>query len=160
MRIIKDGDIVADEWRHVADDEALPDGRISVSLKRWREERDVLAGRGAPLGLRLAAHEAVEEIAGELGQFELIVLDMVQFTDGRVFSQARLLRERWNFAGEVRVRGDFIRDQIFFLSRVGVNAFEFPDGTDLDSMRRALGEFSVTYQAAADRRDPLYRRRR
>jgi uncharacterized protein (DUF934 family) len=159
MEVIKDGEIAINEWQHVADDEALPEGKATLSLKRWREEKDGLTGRGTPLGLRLTAADIVEEIVEALRQFDLIVLDMTQFTDGRVFSQARLLRERFGFTGELRVRGDFIRDQMFFLSRVGVNAFEFPEGTDLENMRRALGEFSVAYQAATDVRDPLYRRR-
>jgi uncharacterized protein (DUF934 family) len=159
MGVIKDGEIAADDWRHVADDESLPEGKATVSLKRWREEQDDLIERAAPLGLRLSAADAVEDIAEDLRHFDTIVLDMTQFTDGRVFSQARLLRERFGFTGELRVRGDFIRDQIFFLSRVGVNAFEFPEGTDLEDMRRAFAEFSVRYQAATDVCDPLYRRR-
>lgn len=160
MAIIKDGSIVGgDEWRHVADDEALPEGNVTVSLKRWQAEKDTLAGRAAPLGLRLAAADSIESILGDLGRFGVIVFDMAHFTDGRVFTQARLLRERHGYQGELRARGDFLRDQMFFLHRMGVNAFEFPEGTDLDDRLVAFREFSVTYQTGADEPLPLYRRR-
>jgi uncharacterized protein (DUF934 family) len=159
MAIIKDGRITGNDWRHAADDEMLPEGNITVSLKRWQAEKDSLAGRNAPLGLRLAAADAPEAVAGDLGHFGLVVFDMAHFTDGRVFSKARLLRERFGFSGELRARGDFLRDQMFFLARVGVNAFEFPEGADLEDKLRAFGEFSVTYQAGVDDPRPLYRRR-
>lgn len=159
MALIKDGGIIGDDWRHAADDEVLPEGKATVSLKRWLAERDILLEHGAPLGLRLGAADPVETVAPDLGCFEVVVLDMAHFTDGRAFSQARLLRERYGYAGELRARGDFLRDQMFFLARVGVNAFEFPEGTDLEDKLRAFGEFSVTYQAASDDPRPLYRRR-
>lgn len=159
MAIIKDGGIVGDDWRHVEDGAALPEGKATVSLKRWQAEKADLAGRAAPLGIRMGPADAPEDLAGDLDRFALIVFDVAQFTDGRVFSQARLLRERYGYKGELRARGLFLRDQIFFLARVGVNAFEFPEGTDLEDMLHAFGEFTVTYQAAADIREPLYRRR-
>jgi uncharacterized protein (DUF934 family) len=159
MAIIKDGKIAGNDWRHVADDESLPESNVSVSLKRWKAEKDSLTVRNAPLGLRLNASDAPEEIADDLKHFGLIVLEMAQFADGRVFTQAALLRERYGFIGELRVRGDFLRDQMFYLARVGVNAFEFADGVNLEEMLPALGEFTVKYQAAVDVREPLYRRR-
>ncbi|MGZ8244086.1 DUF934 domain-containing protein [Methylomagnum sp.] len=159
MAVIKDGNITGNDWRHAADDEALPEGNATVSLKRWLAEQDSLAGRPAPLGLRLTAADAIEGILGDLGRFGVIVFDMAHFTDGRVFSQARLLRERHGYAGELRARGDFLRDQMFFLHRVGVNAFEFPEGADLENMLHAFREFSVTYQTGADEPLPLHRRR-
>lgn len=159
MAVIKDGGIIGNDWRHVADEDPLPEGNATVSLERWQAGKADLAGRKAPLGVRLAPADAPEDLAEDLDRFGLIVFDIAQFTDGRVFSQARLLRERYGFQGELRARGHFIRDQMFFLARVGVNAFEFPEGTDLEDMLHAFGEFTVTYQAAADVREPLYRRR-
>lgn len=159
MVIIKDGRIDGDDWRHLADDEALPAGKVTVSLSRWRAERDSLIQSGATLGVRLKAADPPEDIAGDLGHFSLIVLDMAHFTDGRVFSQARLLRERHGYAKELRARGDFLRDQMFFLKRMGVDAFELPEGVDPEELLPAFDEFSVVYQAATDIREPLYRRR-
>ena len=159
MAIIKNGAISANEWRHAADDEALPAGGASVSVQRWKAEKNNLLARNAPLGVRLAASDAPEDIAEDLQRLELVVLEMAHFADGRVFSTARLLRERYGYAGEIRAKGDFLRDQMFHLSRVGVNAFEFAEGVDLEAMLPAFAEFSVTYQPAADEPRPLYRRR-
>ncbi|SMF96700.1 Uncharacterized conserved protein, DUF934 family [Methylomagnum ishizawai] len=158
MAIIKHGGIIPDDWRHIADDEALPPGKASVSLKRWQAEKSELSGH-AGLGVRLEAADAPEDIAADLARFDLIVLELAHFADGRVFSQARLLRERFGYAGELRARGDFLRDQMFYLARVGIDAFELAEGVDPAKWLPALTEFSVTYQAAVDNPLPLYRRR-
>ena len=159
MTVIKDGAIAANGWTHVADGEALPAGAITVSLQRWQAEKAQLLPRRQTAGVRLMAADDPETLKDDLPHLGLIVLDMAAFSDGRVFSQARLLRERFGYTGELRARGDFLRDQMFFLARVGVNAFEFPGNTDLEDRLKAFQEFSVTYQAAADNREPLYRRR-
>jgi uncharacterized protein (DUF934 family) len=160
MEIIKDGHIVANDWRHLNDDEILPEQAVTVSLPRWNSEKDRLLGCGVPLGLRLNSEDKLEEIADDLKYFSIIVLEFRQFTDGRSFSLARLLRDRYGFDGELRARGDFIRDQMFFLSRVGVNAFEPSNSSNLREMLPALQEFTVKYQAASDIKEPLYRRRK
>jgi len=160
MEIIKDGHIVANDWRHLSDDEILPEQAITVSLPRWKSEKDRLLACGVPLGLRLNSDDSLEEVADEIKHFSIIVLEFRHFTDGRSFSLARLLRDRYGFDGELRARGDFIRDQMFFLSRVGVNAFEPAGSVSLQELLPALQEFTVKYQAAADVKEPLYRRSR
>ncbi|MDD1649357.1 MAG: DUF934 domain-containing protein [Methylococcaceae bacterium] len=159
MTVIKDAQGIDNFWTHIDDDALLPSGAITVSLKRWMRERDDLLRRDEAVGVRLAPSDAPETLGEDLPALPLIVLDMAPFTDGRSFTQARILRERLGFAGELRALGDFLRDQIFFLGRVGVNAFEFPEGTDLADRLKAFKEFSVTYQAAVDTQEPLYRRR-
>jgi len=159
MEIIKDGHIVANDWRHLGDDEIMPEQAITVSLLRWKSEKDRLLACGVPLGLRLNSEDKLEEVVGDLKYFSIIVLDFRHFTDGRGFSLTRLLRDRYRYGGELRARGDFIRDQMFFLSRVGVNAFEPNNSASLHEMLPALQEFTVKYQAASDIKEPLYRRR-
>lgn len=149
MRIIKDGRIVEDGWRHLGDDQPIGEGAITLSLARWHREREGLMNHPGPLGVRLAAEERPEELVEDLGRLSLIVLDFASLRDGRSFSQARILRERCGYAGEIRARGDFIRDQMFFLSRVGVNAFELADEQALAGALPALNDFSVIYQPAA-----------
>ncbi|HYE35851.1 DUF934 domain-containing protein [Methylocaldum sp.] len=160
MEIIKDGRIVANDWRHLADDEILPEQAVTVSLLRWKSEKDRLLACGVPIGLRLNSDNGLEDIADDLKHFAVIVLEFRHFTDGRSFSLARLLRERYGFDGELRAHGDFIRDQIFFLARVGVNAFEPTHPANLQEMLPVLQEFTVKYQAAVDVKEPLYRRRK
>ena len=82
----------------------------------------------------------------------MIGLDFPVFTDGRLFSVARTLRDQYGYQGEIRAMGGFIRDQIFFLSRVGVNSFEMEEGSDLHGALSALDDFSVNYQVSSDGR--------
>jgi uncharacterized protein (DUF934 family) len=159
MKVIKNGQPAANTWQHLEDGDQPGDAPFTVTLGRWLESGKSLSALGQPFGVRLAAADDPEALAGDLPALSLIVLDMAVFTDGRPFSQARLLRERYGYTGELRARGDFLRDQMFFLSRVGVDAFEFPEGTDLQDRLKAFDEFSVTYQAASDTPEPLYRRR-
>ena len=159
MQIIKDGKIIDDDFRHLTEDEAPTEGRFTVSLARWQAEKESLLAAGGVLGVRLRGENKLEDIASDLPQLELIVVEFPALADGRGFSLARLLRDRYGYSGEIRARGDFIRDQVYFLARVGVNAFEPKEGTNLEALLPALTEFTVNYQAAADEKPPLYRRR-
>lgn len=159
MQIIRDGKIVHDDWRHLANDEPLPAGKATISLTRWLAEKAALQSASSELGLRLRGEDSIDAIVDDLKSFGLIAIEFPTMTDGRGFSLARLLRERYGYTGEIRARGDFIRDQMFFLSRVGVNAFECHAGQDLETFLPALSEYTVTYQAAADPEQSHYRRR-
>jgi len=155
MQIIKDGHIIDDDIRHLADDEAPVPGRFTVSFERWQAEKAGLAAAG----VRLRDKNAVADIAADLPRLALVVVEFPALADGRGFSHARLLRDRYGYTGEIRARGGFIRDQVYFLSRVGVNAFEPAEGTRLEALLPALGEFTVNYQAAADHQQPVYHKR-
>ena len=152
--IDSNGRNLPDPWILLADDEATPDnGAVLVSLRRWRSDRERLLGRPAPVGVLLESNENPLDIGPELRQLALIALRFSKFTDGRHYSSARLLRERYGYAGELRAVGTVLRDQLLFLKRCGFNTFEIakaPSGHDLS---RAFGELSIAYQpaAAADR---------
>lgn len=159
MRIIKDRAIIEDAWRHLTDEEIPSNGKVSVPFARWQVERDVLAGRDGEIGVRLSGVEPLDELAADLGQLQLIVLEFPKFTDGRCFSYARLLRERYGFAGEIRASGDFLADQIYYMARVGINAFEYQGPEPLEQILRQLEIFSVRYQPAVDDQGLLFSRR-
>ena len=89
----------------------------------------------------------------------MIAIDFPAFKDGRGFSQARLLRERYGYKGEIRAVGDVARDQMFFMARCGINAFEVKPGRSLEDALKAFNDFSVTYQPAADDGRPFFLRR-
>lgn len=148
MHIIKDGRIAADHWQHLTDDEPPTSHPFTVSLGRWTSQRDTLRQQSNPVGVRLGAADSPEALAGDLSDLPLIVLQFDSLRDGRSFSHARILRERLGYTGEIRARGDFIRDQMFFLSRVGVDAFEFDDDTTAARALPALKDFSAVYQPA------------
>ena len=160
MTVIKNGEISSNIWIHLGDqDTRAGHESFTVSLARWLAEKDSLAQSENPVGVRLVSTDDPSALAGDLAKLPLIVLEMNAFTDGRTFSQARLLRDRMGYSGEIRVCGDFLRDQMFFLQRVGVDAFEFPESIDPADRLKAFQEFSVTYQSSADNPAPLYRRR-
>jgi uncharacterized protein (DUF934 family) len=149
MHIIKDGRIVEDRWHHLADDEAPASTPFTVSFARWTSQRDELLPHRNAVGVRLGAEDKPEGLAGDLSDLPLIVLQFDSLRDGRSFSHARILRERLGYAGEIRARGEFIRDQVFFLSRLGVDSFEFADDTSAARALPALRDFSAVYQPAS-----------
>lgn len=160
MRIIKQRQIVEDDWQHVEDGADLPEGKIIVSLERWKAEREALIGRrNSGLGIRLASNQHAEEIADDLEYFETVALNFPIFRDGRAYTTARLLREQYGYKGELRATGDVLRDQIFYMHRCGFDAFEVRADRSVDDAIKAFDDFSVLYQPAADEHQPLWRRR-
>ena len=169
MKIIRDRAIVEDDWIRVDDTAPLPaSGRVIVSWTRWQAERDALKARGN-VGVAIPPTLEAAELAADLPALALVA---VQFAfiqpkpeggrtfDGRGYSQARTLRERFGFKGEIRAIGDVFRDAMYYMQRCGVNAFEVKAGADLDDALRAFGDFSFGYQGAADDPTPIFRRRR
>ena len=150
MQIIKDRQIIDDNWIYVADETPVPQGDITISLQRWRAQKQELSNHNGRLGLRLTSTDNLADISTELDNFKLIELDFAQFTDGRSFSMATLLRERYHYGGEIRATGNFLRDQIFYLSRVGFNAFNPSNSENLEAAIAALDDFTVKYQKAID----------
>jgi phosphoadenosine phosphosulfate reductase len=125
MSLWKNGHFVEDSWRVVEDDEPLPEGeKVVVSLKRWREERATLAARNAPLGLLIPPGSVWTDIVADLPRFPVVALTIPKYADGRASSIARLLRERDRYEGEIRVFGDYIIDQMPYMMRVGIDAFD------------------------------------
>jgi phosphoadenosine phosphosulfate reductase len=128
MPLWKSGAFIEDNWRVVPDGEPVPAGApVVVSLKRWHEERAVLAMRNAPLGLLIEPGSVWTDIVADLPRFPLIVVTIPKYADGRAFSIARLLRERDGYRGEIRATGNYIIDQVPFMMRVGIDAFETSD---------------------------------
>jgi uncharacterized protein (DUF934 family) len=146
MQIIKDKQIVDDTWSYVADGDELKAGNISVSLGRWKQDKQQLLSREGKLGIRLVPADSVDDLAGDLKDIQLIELDFPDFADGRLFSHAWLLRDRYNFQGEIRATGHYMPDQVFYLSRVGVNAFNPEKAEDLPVVLSHLNDFTVNYQ--------------
>jgi uncharacterized protein (DUF934 family) len=153
MPLLKQGQIAEDSWRFVGDDEALPaEGAVVVSLRRWAAERDSLLRRGAALGVRLEPADLVEILAPDLGRLALIQIDFPKFNDGRGYSTARLLRQRYRYPGELRAVGRVLRDQLLYLHRCGFDAFEIAREDAVEAWIKAVSEFGAWYQRGADDR--------
>lgn len=159
QKIIKDREIVEDNWQHLDDEAALVAGNITVSITRWQEQHETLSRHEGGLGIRLSGDDPLEEIVPDLGRFQLIVLLFPAFTDGRCYSYARLLRDRYQFKGEIRAQGDVLYDQLFYMSQCGINSFELANPNRLVQALAAFDDFSESYQATVLRPEPLYRRR-
>ncbi|MFM2043850.1 MAG: hypothetical protein RLY86_2426 [Pseudomonadota bacterium] len=160
MALLENGRAVPDAWTFIPDDAPVPaDGKVIVTLARLAAEIDALSGRD--LGVRLASHEGAEAVAPYLDDVALIAVDFPKFRDGRGFTTARALRERYGFTGEIRAVGHTIPDQYRFLTRVGFTTVVVPDTANLDSWAKALTEITVDYQPAPHSATPaeLLRRR-
>ena len=151
MPLLKDARVIDDPWRHADDTESLPESvPATVSWKRWSVEREALARRSGQLGLRLPNDVAAFALAPDIGRFDLVALDFPRFTDGRAYSQARVLRSRLAFRGELRATGNVLRDQLLFMRRCGIDAFELRDPALAAEWIAALGDFDVFYQPGED----------
>lgn len=160
--IIKNNQVIEDLWTLLnADaqlDQALQTQQIIVPLSLWQQHKSELQAV-QQLGVWLEADQAIENLIDDLAQFAVIALNFPVFTDGRHFSSARLLRERYAYTGEIRAIGDVFRDQMFFMQRCGFDAYAIrADCCPTDALK-SLTELSVSYQAAYDQNLPLYRRR-
>lgn len=165
-KIIKHGQIVDDNWQvlKLAEGETpesapLPDENIIVPLTVWQSRKMEILGRGAPFGVWLDSHEGPEALAEDQSLFTLIAVNFPKFADGRGYSTARLLRERYGYQGELRAIGDVLQDQLFYMKRCGFDAFAVRADKDIQAAMAGLNDFSETYQSAVDQPQPLFRRR-
>ncbi|QBF27007.1 DUF934 domain-containing protein [Pseudomonas tructae] len=163
QRIIKNNQIVDETWHLLPKDFSIDEvtncDDYIVPLQLWREHGHMLKARDGGLGVWLDADEEAEEIGEVANQFQVIALNFPAFTDGRNYSNARLLRDRYKFNGELRAIGDVLRDQLFYMKRCGFDAFALRADKDPVEALQSLQDFSVTYQAATDEPQPLFRRR-
>jgi uncharacterized protein (DUF934 family) len=153
MALIKDGKLVADAFADAATAGAIPPaGAVIVNLEQWQAERAALLARGTALGIRLHSDQSPDLIAADVAHFAVVALEFPKFRDGRAYSYARLLRERYGFKGELRAVGDVLLEQLFFMIRVGFDAFELDSAEPLRDYQTALADFSVWYQPTGDGR--------
>ena len=159
-RLLRDGQIVDDDWSYVADAGGRADAALILPFAQWQNERDAwLAGGRRQLGILLSPAHRVELLASDISRVALIGLEFSGPSEGRGYSQARLLREQWNFGGELRAVGYVRRDQLFFMARCGFNSFELPD-SDPGAAQTAFSAFSWAYQPSNDTGLPLKLRHR
>lgn len=165
-RIIKNGRIVDDAWQvlKLAEGEtpesvALDDANALVPLAVWQARKDEILARKRPVGVWLDSHEGPEAIADDLERFAVVAVNFPKFADGRGYSIARLLRERYGYQGELRAIGDVLQDQLYFMKRCGFDAYAVRPDKDIDAALAGLNDFSESYQSAVDQPQPLFRRR-
>jgi uncharacterized protein (DUF934 family) len=160
MLLVRAGQVTADQYVRVLDDGPIPDGvPVIVTAERFLADASELTRRDAPLGVPWPNNRKVAELEPWLKDLSLIALAFPKFRDGRAYSQARLLRERFGYRGELRATGDVLRDQFQFLVRAGFDAFEVKKDADAQGFAQSAARYSVFYQPSADGRLPALRRR-
>jgi len=162
--IIKNKAIVSDDWtilrlseNEMPESITVPAGKVIVPLKVWQAQRAELQSR-AELGVWLASDERPEELKGEVEKFNVIAVDFPKFGDGRGYSIAYNLRARLGYVGELRAIGDVLRDQLFYMQRVGFDSFAPRPDKNIHDALKGLTDFSETYQISMDQKLPLFRR--
>lgn len=165
-KIIKNDRIVEDAWQvlKLADGEAaetvaLPQTATLFPLAVWQARKDELLARSATAGVWLDSSEGPEALVGDLANLAIIGVNFPKFADGRGYSTARLLRERYGYRGEIRAIGDVLHDQLFFMQRCGIDAYAVRADKGIEAALAGLTTFSDAYQAAVDQPQPLFRRR-
>jgi uncharacterized protein (DUF934 family) len=159
MVLLKDGEYADDIWTQVDDNDPLTDKASVVSLTRWKSETETLRARNAPLGLRLEAGESPDAIADDIDNFEVIMLNFPAFKDGRAYSYARLLRQRYGFTGELRATGDVLRSQLQFMHRMGFDTFDVDTRITPEVYANEVARISNVYQPSVVAQDTVIEKR-
>jgi uncharacterized protein (DUF934 family) len=158
MRFIKEGVAAEDPFRRVADADEIPEAvPVLLSDKRFLAEAERLAGR--IVGVTWPNNRDIEELAAHLPQLACIALVFPTFRDGRAYSQARLLRERYRYSGELRATGQVLRDQFLFMLRAGFTGFEVLKDADADAFPEVVRRYTRYYQPSVDRRPVIAQER-
>lgn len=162
--IIKDKAIVSDDWtvlrlteNETPDAVSVPAGKVIIPLKVWLLQRESLLSR-TDIAVWFSSDEQAKELKEDISRFSLLAVDFPKFADGRGYSIAYNLRSRFNFTGELRAIGDVLRDQLFYMQRVGFNAFATREDKNIQDAIKGLTDFSEKYQTSWDEKNPLFRR--
>lgn len=164
-QIILDKQIANDDWTLVADDAALSNNKEVINFSRWAnaegaDKEALITKRDAgTLGIQLNAGDTADLLGTDSQGFALINIEFPKFADGRGYSAARLLRERYGFTGQLRSVGDVLFDQLFYMMRCGFNAMAMRDDQNLELAIKGFETFSSPYQGDVNDTRPLFRRR-
>ncbi len=160
MPLVKGNTVVADEFLHLADDAELPaDGAVLLPAERFLKDPEAALSHNGKLGVIWPNNRDIDDLLPYLERLAAIALVFPIFRDGRAYSQARLLRERYKFTGELRATGQVLRDQFMFMLRAGFDAFEVKKDKDAQVFADVARRFSVFYQPTGDGRITAFHRR-
>lgn len=161
-KIIKNETVTDDNWVLVSDAEIteatqLPEGDLILPLTVFKALSTELKSR--KIAVWLNSDEAPQELAGAEQSLALIAINFPAFADGRGYSYAHTLREQLGFTGDLRAIGDILKDQLSYLKRVGFTSFAMRDDQNIEEALGHLNDFNTPYQAAVDRKTPLFAQR-
>jgi len=160
MPLVKNGKVADDIFVHLADDAELPEAAaVLVSAARFLENPEDLLAKAAKLGVIWPNNRDLDDLLPFLDRLAVVALVFPTFRDGRAYSQARLLRERYGYEGELRAAGQVLRDQFVFMLRAGFDAFEVRKESDAEAFALTAKRYSVFYQPTGDGRITALHRR-
>lgn len=160
MPLVKDGKIVSDSFIPIADDVDIPpEGAVLISAARFLADPETLLGRHSPTAVIWPNNRDVDDLVPYLGKLAAVALVFPTFRDGRAYSQARLLRERYKHRGELRATGQVLRDQFVFMLRAGFDTFEVKKDADAEAFAATARRYTVFYQPTGDGRITALHRR-
>ncbi|WP_213773462.1 DUF934 domain-containing protein [Bradyrhizobium sp. dw_78] len=160
MPLVKNGQISDDPFVHVADGAELPaDGAILIPAARFLEDPETLLRRAGKTGVVWPNNRDIDDLVPYLDRLAAVALVFPSFRDGRAYSQARLLRERHRYRGELRATGQVLRDQFVFMLRAGFDTFEVKKESDAEAFAATAKRYSVFYQPTGDGRITALNRR-
>lgn len=147
MALIRNGQLVDDSYVDASTLDAVPPtGAVLVSLGQWQAGRDALLARGTPVGVKLHSDQHPQALAIDLAQLAVVALEFPKFRDGRPYTYARLLRERYRYTGELRAVGDVLQEQLCFMQRCGFDSFELRSLDPEKAWATVASDHSVFYQ--------------
>ena len=166
-QLIKHNAVSGDSWQtlvlnegETAESVALPAGDVIFPLAVWQARKTEIVSCHKRIGLLLQPDDRIEDVAGDLEYFIVIAVNFPKFVDGRGYSTASLLRQRYHYQGELRAVGDVLHDQLFFMKRVGFDSFALKDGKNAEyALAAAFTVFGDAYQGATTQPQPAFRRR-
>lgn len=166
-QLIKQGTATVDTWKtlEIAEGETpetvtLPAGDVIFPLAVWQARKAEIISCHKRIGLLIQPDERIEDVAADLDYFIVIAVNFPKFVDGRGYSTASLLRQRYKYQGEVRAVGDVLHDQLFYMQRVGFDSYALKDGKDVVvAIEAGFSTFSDAYQASTTQPQPHFRRR-
>jgi uncharacterized protein (DUF934 family) len=153
MALIRNGKLVDDIYIDARALDPVPTDRpVIVSLQQWQAHRDTLLASKQPLGIRLQSDQPPALLAADLSHFSVVALEFPKFRDGRAYTHARMLRERYAFSGELRAVGDVLQEQLHYMQRCGFDSFEIIAADPLVAWQAIESDHTVWYQATGDGR--------
>jgi uncharacterized protein (DUF934 family) len=160
MPLVKQGRITTDPFVHVLDGAELPDdGAILIAAVRFLEDPEAVLKRAGKVGVIWPNSRDLDDLVPYLDRLAAVALVFPSFRDGRANSQARLLRERHGYDGDLRATGQVLRDQFVFMLRAGFDAFEVKKDADAEAFAETVKRYSVFYQPTGDGRVAAFNRR-
>ncbi|MGI9281118.1 MAG: DUF934 domain-containing protein [Endozoicomonas sp.] len=159
-RLLKNNEVFEEDFL-ILESETDSNGSSDILLipAKNLEQHKELLDQEQQTGLFLDSDDEVEAYADALSRFDLITINFPKFMDGRGYSLCRLLRERYQYQGDIRAIGDVLTDQIFMMKRCGFSSYYLREDQKAEDAIKALDTFTLRYQGSTDDPEPLYRKR-